>query len=1633
MKKILSLLVCAVMLMGTLPVSAANSKDLLEYGSFETKSSGVYSATMRPTEYSEDVAHTGDVSIKAIGNEAHQWALMTFKMPTLLEKNKTYHISMWLYSKGDVAKISPDIVYVIGGVRKTLALKGGTIPVGKWVHYEDNFEIVDDTDNAITSTSLQVDVNGLYDTYIDDIELYAGEREVTPLENWNDADPEQQEIKGETLDLYVDQNAADGGNGSKDAPFNSIYAARDYVRTINKDMDKNIAVNIKQGFYEMTETFKLTEEDSGSNGYYVIWRANGDEEVVLSGGRKVTGWVESEIPGVYKASNIGDNMRNLFVNNAPATRARVEEYVTPLSWYNDETDATSEKDGVVIPKGIIKNPEAATNLELFKLITFHGNWAVKGKAIETEAGTAISFAQPAFAAQERSNYSILTWNITDDFRLENALEFLDKPGEWYQDIDTDTLYYMPKEGENIYESEIVAPVLENMIDIAGSSSDNQAHHIAFEGFTIAHGGNDYTSRRGRATHQATSLYTFDDTYGYQSGWYMERANINVNNSSHILFSDNVIKHMSSVGISVMTGSEECIFDGNVFYHMASAAMTVGSSRATNVLDRDLIPRNITFSNNIVTETGFEYPDASAFQAYFANGVYVLNNVVYDTYYSGICAGWGWNTSPLPQRRFNVIGNRVWNTNMFGQDGAPIYTLGDAPKSTAQYNYISYVPDGHPRPQFYHDEGSAHWYDYRNVIFTGLPARTGNWISPYNVNQHDLVLVENYTDNEKRRYVAEDTIETNTGFNPDGSWSEAARGAIEKSGLSEDYEHLYSKVPGWQEQCEKIKNVTLQTKEQDNATPVKLKTGESANLRALYEAYNGELTFKESFASVKSSDTSVVKCDGAKITAVGSGIANIIAVTDDGYELMITVTVDDKGEKVELLATDDIIGAGEVTYLKYVLDTKYWKYTPANSTHEFTSSNPHIATVDDMGIVRGLKNGQTTITLKVTYDGQVFYDSVELMIKEQSVAAQISLDKHIYEKNEDKQLDAKITEGDKVITADVSNTDASFTDAAGVERSGDIDAKYTAEMRRLYSSEIISGSYNASDNLTEEEFTVMVEKATGRTRKDMDIQVKDGLMTRERMAYILAQALRYVWGNTMAGATRLSFVADRADISPEYVQAVATVEKYELCFINESGNVFRPKDMATVAEASATIFRMLYPTEIRNRVYPDGWFNRAYEGEDMGRRSHSIMRTDENKTIVETAAVDKGDISIPDASGNYKVNVKSSYNGAVLETNDYCFVYDKNDIYASDELNIDHIGTDASGIVLSEDDKIRIISETGDVWNKEDVFSYAYKNTSDENYEITTTVDSITNTDSDVAAGIMVRASTDSDAIKIDYRIKTSGQTFLCWRTSAGDATYFSQGKTLEFPATLRLVKNGTKFTAFYKDGDKWIEDMSYDVSGLNGTINAGLMLYSMTTRSGVPCSAVYSDNYFGAERQLDNVVRKETVQSQKPVQTQKPEDTEKPVEENEVFTIDRGRYLDAFTNGGFERGVSGWKVGSGEVFSVEEAYKGDSALAYRPNGGSGYTTYSLSGISQKKTYYLVFRAKTEKGTTTFSPYIQYHNGSANVRCNVEYMTDRTANADEWKEIIMKMTFDGPVSSPLLVLYVTGSSTVYVDNMELLYK
>ena len=119
-------------------------------------------------------------------------------------------------------------------------------------------------------------------------------------------------------ELYVSPVAEAGGDGTIINPFQSIQAARDAIRENgwNDNMKGDLIVWLAGGTYYVEEPIVFGPDDSGSNGYSIIYQAIPGEVPNLNGGVQVTGWEKwDENPNVYVADLDRDTkLRNLFVN-----------------------------------------------------------------------------------------------------------------------------------------------------------------------------------------------------------------------------------------------------------------------------------------------------------------------------------------------------------------------------------------------------------------------------------------------------------------------------------------------------------------------------------------------------------------------------------------------------------------------------------------------------------------------------------------------------------------------------------------------------------------------------------------------------------------------------------------------------------------------------------------------------------------------------------------------------------------------------------------------------------------------------------------------------------------------------------------------------------------------------------------------------------------------------------------------------------------------------------------------------------------------------------------------------------------------------------------------------------------------
>ena len=86
--------------------------------------------------------------------------------------------------------------------------------------------------------------------------------------------------------------------------------------------------------------------------------------------------------------------------------------------------------------------------------------------------------------------------------LENVKEALKQPGQWYLDRPTGRLTYIPRDGETVDNTRVIAPRLPHLLLLRGDVAARQwVQHLQFRGLTFAHA-NWATTPAGQSFPQA---------------------------------------------------------------------------------------------------------------------------------------------------------------------------------------------------------------------------------------------------------------------------------------------------------------------------------------------------------------------------------------------------------------------------------------------------------------------------------------------------------------------------------------------------------------------------------------------------------------------------------------------------------------------------------------------------------------------------------------------------------------------------------------------------------------------------------------------------------------------------------------------------------------------------------------------------------------------------------------------------------------------------------------------------------------------------------------------------------------------------------------------------------------------------
>jgi hypothetical protein len=240
----------------------------------------------------------------------------------------------------------------------------------------------------------------------------------------------------------------------------------------------------------------------------------------------------------------------------------------------------------------------------------------------TTNGVCLTFHQPESRIEFEHPWPPVTvsTNYQAPYFLVNAIEFLDSPGEWFEDLAAGKMYYWPRPGEDLTRAEVVAPALESLVYVEGTP-DRPVENLAFRGIRLEHAAWPRPSESGHVPLQA-GMFMLDayklkpkgagEQKKLDNQEWLDRppGGVSVINANHISFERCRFGHMASAGLDFQSGTHDDLVEGCVFRDLGGNGIQLGTGSADpkawkrtfayNPKDGREICARETIANNLVT-------------------------------------------------------------------------------------------------------------------------------------------------------------------------------------------------------------------------------------------------------------------------------------------------------------------------------------------------------------------------------------------------------------------------------------------------------------------------------------------------------------------------------------------------------------------------------------------------------------------------------------------------------------------------------------------------------------------------------------------------------------------------------------------------------------------------------------------------------------------------------------------------------------------------------------------------------------------------------------------------------------------------------------------------------------------------
>lgn len=503
--------------------------------------------------------------------------------------------------------------------------------------------------------------------------------------------------------LYVSPNGTGNGKNYHEqepgcGPLASMQRALELLEQMRGGgMLQPITVKLMAGEYCLTQPLVIRSTMSN-----VTFEPFGDGPVLISGGRKITGFTETAFNGVRcfgaYIPEVKDgtwNFTDLYVDGlrAQQTRLPAEGYFRmketenpttllfgPSKWF------TAEDADIALFRSLYAFSDT--------IVSFNHYWIDEHTPVESLDST-----NGHVTMKYRTRFNI---RPGQEYILENVAEQFRAANEWYLDRANGMLYYIPRDDAQTPDSiDVWAPAAKSLVTISGSGNENDyVSGVRFRDITFAYTRGDYGS--GMTTDGEQSEMFASDSQAVSNA----HGSIEISYARNVSFRNCTLRNFGVHGFNIKEGCRSVRIEACTIYDGGAGGVRIcgGSFGAP----AHTMTTDCTVSDCSITHLGRRYFAACGVLIMHAAEIDILHNEIGDLYYTGVSVGWTWGYAKTVCRDNRIIGNHIYDLGKgFLSDMGGVYLLGSQPGTVVANNRIHDIKcKEYGGWALYTDEGSA---------------------------------------------------------------------------------------------------------------------------------------------------------------------------------------------------------------------------------------------------------------------------------------------------------------------------------------------------------------------------------------------------------------------------------------------------------------------------------------------------------------------------------------------------------------------------------------------------------------------------------------------------------------------------------------------------------------------------------------------------------------------------------------------------------------------------------------------------------------------------------------------------------------------------------------------------------------